>query len=444
MRRKTFTQTQIIALGFFLMVLVGTLLLMCPFATRTGVSARPLDALFTATSASCVTGLVTCDTYRTWSLFGQLVILMLIQIGGLGFMTIATLFSFILRRKISLRERGILQESVNSSQIGGIVKLTRMILKGTLLVEGSGAVLLSIRFIPVLGPAEGIYYGIFHSVSAFCNAGFDLMGRFEAYSSLVQFQTDWFVNLVLIALIVTGGIGFLVWKDLCEHTWHWRKYTLHTKIVLTMTFILLFGGALCFWLLEKNALFAGLDAKGTFWSCMFASATARTAGFNTVDVAALSDSSKLFNILLMVVGGSPGSTAGGIKTTTLGVLFIGVWANVRHEEDAAVFGRRLEDDAVKRASAILMINVSMALTASVLICSLNQVPMMDAMFEAFSAIGTVGMTTGITRGLNVFSKLLLIFMMYCGRVGSLSFALSFAERKRIVPVRQPEEKISIG
>ncbi len=444
MRERTFTQTQIIALGFFIMIVSGTLLLMCPFSSRSGTMANPLDALFTATSASCVTGLVTCDTYRQWSLFGQLVILGLIQIGGLGFMTIATLFSFLLRRKISLRERGILQESVNSNQIGGIVRLVRMILKGTFFFEGIGAVLLSVRFVPMLGAAEGIYYGIFHSVSAFCNAGFDLMGRYEPYSSLVRFQDDWLVNLVMIALIVTGGIGFLVWNDLWLHRWHWGKYTLHTKIVLVVTAVLLLGGAVLFYLLEGNALFADQTAAGKLWSSLFASATVRTAGFNTADVAGFSDSSKLLHILLMVVGGSPGSTAGGIKTTTLAVLFIGVWANMNHREDMDVFHRRLEDDAVKRASAILMINVSMALAAAMLICTADRVPMMDAMFETFSAIGTVGMTTGITRGLNVFSRVVLIFMMYCGRVGSLSFALSFAQRKRTAPVRQPEEKISIG
>lgn len=444
MRRKNFTQTQIIALGFLIMIVVGTLLLMCPFSSRSGVPAKPLDAIFTATSASCVTGLITCDTYTQWTLFGQIVIITLIQIGGLGFMTIATLFSFMLRRKISLRERGILQESINGMQIGGILRLVKMILKGTLLFEGAGAALLAVRFVPRFGPAKGLYYSVFHSISAFCNAGFDLMGFYEPYSSLVWFQEDGLVNATLIMLIVVGGIGFLVWQDLLEHRLNWRKYSLHTKIVLSVTAILLFGGAFVFWLLERNALFAELSFSGAFWSSMFASATARTAGFNTIDVAAMSEGSKLWNIMLMVVGGSPGSTAGGIKTTTIAAIFIGVWANIRHEEHMHIFGRRLEEDAVRRASAIITINVTAALVSAILIAALDSVPMIDAMFETFSAIGTVGMTTGITRDLNVLSKAILIVMMYCGRLGSLSFALSFTERKRIAPVQQPAEQIPIG
>ena len=241
MIKKTFTQTQIIALGFFLMIAAGTLLLLCPFSSRTG-NVPVLDALFTATSASCVTGLVTVDTYSQWSRFGQVVILILIQIGGLGFMTIATLFSFFLRRKISLRERGILQESMNSDRIGGIVRLVRLVLKGTLLCEGLGALLLSFRFVPLLGWGEGLFYSIFHAVSAFCNAGFDLMGRYAPYDSLVRFQADPLVNGVLIALIVMGGIGFLVWQDVVAYRWHWKEYTMQTKLVLTVTAVLLLGG----------------------------------------------------------------------------------------------------------------------------------------------------------------------------------------------------------
>lgn len=442
--RRTLTQTQSIALGFFCMIVIGTLLLMCPFSSRTGIAVSPLDALFTAASASCVTGFVVCDTYTQWSLFGQLVILVLVQIGGLGFMTIATLFSFLLRRKISLRQRGILQESMNSNQIGGMVRLVWLVLKGTLLFEGVGAVLLSIRFVPMLGFGTGIYYGIFHAVSAFCNAGFDLMGRFSPYSSMVQFRDDWFVNLVLIVLMVMGGIGFLVWKDVCTWKWHWKQYTLNTKIVLTVSGILLFGGAALFALLEWNGVFADQPAGKKVLSALFASAAVRTAGFSTVDLAGFSDSSRLLHFFLMFIGGSPGSTTGGIKTTTLAVLFLGVLASIQHKEDMNVFHRRLEDDAVKRASAITVINLGLALSAGMLICSVEHVPMMDALLESFSAISTAGMSIGITRNLHVVSQVVLIFMMFCGRVGSLSFALSFAERKRQAPVRQPEEKISIG
>ena len=443
MIKKTFTQTQIIALGFFLMIAAGTLLLLCPFSSRNG-SVPVLDALFTATSASCVTGLVTVDTYTQWSRFGQVVILILIQIGGLGFMTIATLFSFFLRRKISLRERGILQESMNSDRIGGIVRLVRLVLKGTLLCEGLGALLLSFRFVPLLGWGEGLFYSIFHAVSAFCNAGFDLMGRYAPYDSLVRFQTDPLVNGVLIALIVMGGIGFLVWQDVVAYRWHWKEYTMQTKLVLTVTAVLLLGGTLGIWLLERHRLFAGQAPAIQLLEALFASASVRTAGFNTVDLAGLSEGTKLFHLFFMLVGGSPGSTAGGIKTTTLAVLVLGVRSNVRHEADINVFGRRLEEDAVKRASAILMINLTLALVASLWICSADGMSAMDAMFEAFSAIGTVGITVGITRDLGLVSRLLIIFLMYCGRVGSLSFALSFSQRKRPAPVRQPVEKIAVG
>ena len=245
--------------------------MLCPFSSRNG-SVPVLDALFTATSASCVTGLVTVDTYTQWSRFGQVVILILIQIGGLGFMTIATLFSFFLRRKISLRERGILQESMNSDRIGGIVRLVRLVLKGTLLCEGLGAFLLAFRFVPLLGWGEGLFYSVFHAVSAFCNAGFDLMGRYAPYDSLVRFQTDPLVNGVLIALIVMGGIGFLVWQDVVAYRWHWKEYTMQTKLVLTVTAVLLLGGALGIWLLERHRLFAGQAPAIQLLEALFASA----------------------------------------------------------------------------------------------------------------------------------------------------------------------------
>lgn len=285
---------------------------------------------------------------------------------------------------------------------------------------------------------------MFHAVSAFCNAGFDLMGRYAPYDSLVRFQTDPLVNGVLIALIVVGGIGFLVWQDLVTYRWRWKEYSMQTKLVLTVTAVLLLGGALGFWLLERHALFAGQPLGTQLLEALFASASVRTAGFNTADVAGFSDGTKLLHLFFMLVGGSPGSTAGGIKTTTLAVLVLGVRSNVRHEADINVFGRRLEEDAVKRASAILMINLTLTVAASLWICSADGMPVIDAMFEAFSAIGTVGMTAGITRDLGLVSRLLLIFLMYCGRVGSLSFALSFSQRKRPAPVRQPVEKIAVG
>ena len=323
MKRKKqggLSQIQLIAMGFFIIILTGTVLLMLPCASQEGTGA--LDALFTATSATCVTGLVTADTYRHWTLFGQIVILILIQTGGLGFMTIGVFFSIYIRRKISLRERELLQESINTLQLAGVVRLTKLIVKGTLLLEGVGALLLALRFVPEFGLAKGCYYGIFHSVSAFCNGGFDLMGEKEAYASLTAYAADPVVNLVIMALIIVGGIGFIVWQDVYIHGFHIRKYMLHTKIVLLMTGGLVFGGGLLFWLFERQALFAGHSPGTQILEALFSSVTARTAGFNTVDTGALSNGSKLLTMILIVRWGythSPANHKSGQVVCRVGV-----------------------------------------------------------------------------------------------------------------------------
>ena len=280
--KNKLTQTQLIALGFFTLIMTGTLLLLLPISSRVPGETTFLDALFTATSATCVTGLIVQDTFQHWTVFGQIVIIILIQIGGLGFMTIGVTFALLLHRRIDLKQRGLLQESVNTLEIGGIVRLTRKIIKGTILFEGIGAILLFLRFYPTLGVGRGIYYGIFHSISAFCNAGFDLMGREEAYVSLVGYQGDIVVNLVIMSLIIIGGIGFIVWDDISKKKLHFSKYLLHTKIVLTMTFLLLIGGAILFYLLEQNGVMQDMSLKNKILSSLFCSVTPRTAGFNTV------------------------------------------------------------------------------------------------------------------------------------------------------------------
>lgn len=442
--RNGLSQIQLIALGFFIIIVIGTLLLMLPISSR-GEAAKPLDALFTATSATCVTGLVVADTFRNWTLFGQLVILGLIQTGGLGFMTIGVFFSIYIRRKISLRERELLQESINTLQLAGVVRLTKLIVKGTLLIEGVGALLLSIRFIPQMGFWKGCYYGVFHAVSAFCNGGFDLMGEKEAYSSLVEYVQDPLVNLVIMALIVVGGIGFIVWQDIYEHGLHVKKYMLHTKIVLLTTATLLFGSAFLFWLFERRTLFADLSPMGQALAAMFSSATARTAGFNTVDTGALSNGSKLLTMILMFIGGSPGSTAGGIKTTTVVVLIMYTWNSLCSKNGCSIFGRRIPDEIIKKSSMVLVINLLMALTAGVIICGIQpELSMDNVAFEICSAIGTVGMTTGITRDLSTVSKCIITFLMYCGRIGSMTFALSFMQKKKTEPVQYPLGKITVG
>ncbi|MDD3412793.1 MAG: TrkH family potassium uptake protein [Lachnospiraceae bacterium] len=441
---KRLTQTQFIAYGFLMIITLGALLLTLPISSRTGEFTSPLTALFTATSATCVTGLVVVDTYQHWSIFGQIVILLMIQSGGLGFMTIGVFFSIFLRRKIGLKERGLLQESVNTLQIGGIVKLVKMIVTGTLLFEIGGAILLTFRFATKMDFLSAIYYGIFHSVSAFCNAGFDLMGRYEEYSSLISYRDDIVVNLVVMILIIVGGIGFIVWDDVYKNKYHFNRYMLHTKIVLTTTFVLLFGAAILFYIFEKDNLLAGVGLKGSILASLFSAVTPRTAGFNTIDTAALDDSSMILTMILMFIGGSPGSTAGGIKTTTIFIMLMYVVANIRNTHGCNAFGRRFDDDAIRKASTVFMINLSLAIISAMVLCAIQTIKLDDAMFEVFSAIGTVGMSTGVTRELTSVSRIIIILLMYCGRIGSLSFALSFTQMKISAPVQLPIGKVTVG
>lgn len=441
---KKLSKMQIIALGFFIVIMLGTLLLTLPISSKTGIWTNFWDALFTATSATCVTGLVVVDTWSHWNLFGQLVILLMIQIGGLGFMTLSVLFALMTHRKIGLRQRSLLSESVNAIQLGGIVGLVRKILFGTIIIEGTGAVLLSIRFCKELGLGRGIYYGVFHSISAFCNAGFDLMGYQGEYSSMVNYSGDWLVNITLVLLIVIGGIGFLVWDDITIKKWHFKKYRVHSKIVLITTAGLLAGGTLLFYLFEKNNILSGMEPGEAFLSSLFASVTTRTAGFNTTDIAAYTDASKLLSTILMFIGGSPGSTAGGIKTTTFIIFLLYMRSNLLRTKGVNIFHRRLDDETIKKASAVVCTNMLLALSVTLLICGTQGMGLADVLLESVSAMSTVGMSSGITRGFTLVSKLGIILLMYCGRVGSLSFALSFTDKKKTSPIEYPEEKILIG
>lgn len=437
------SNTRLIAVGFALLILTGAMLLTLPIAVRDG---QPdfLESLFTATSAACVTGLAVVDTYQNWTLFGQIVIICLIQIGGLGFMTIGAYIAILLKKRIGLKQRETLHESVNSMELAGVVRLTKHIIQGTVFLEGLGAIMLSIRFIPEFGPVKGIYYSVFHAISAFCNAGFDLMGTKEAYSSFVSYEGDVLVNVTLMALIVIGGIGFVVWDDVRRNKLHFHKYLLHTKIVLITTFLITIVSTVLFLIIENQNTFAGMTVTEKLCGAFFSSITPRTAGFNTVDTAALSNGSKLLTMALMFIGGSPGSTAGGVKTTTLVVLVLYAVATIRSEEDINLFGRRLTEDAVKKANAVVIINLSLALGVAFLIMAIQNFQFDEVMFEVLSAIGTTGMTEGITRDLNTVSRLGIIFLMYCGRLGSLSFALAFARNRTTNLVRQPEEKIIVG
>ncbi len=442
--RNRLTRTQWIAVGFLLIILCGTCLLMLPISSRMPGGTDFLSALFTAASATCVTGLVVVDTYQHWTLFGQTVILLMIQVGGLGFVTFGVTILLMMGKRIGLADRGLLRDSVNTLELGGIVRLAKLIVKGTLLIEGTGAVLLSIRFVPEFGLAEGIYYGIFHSVSAFCNAGFDLMGRFEAYSSLVRYADDWLVNLTTVSLVLIGGLGFVVWRDLYKNRLHMKKYKLHTKMVLTALVVLVVFPMPLFWLLERGGVLAGLDGSGQFLGSLFAVVTPRTAGFNTTDVAGMGDAGKLLTLVLMLIGGNPGSTAGGVKTTTIMVLLFYVVSMIQHRDGVNIYGRRLEDGMIEKAAIVFTLTLTMAVTASFLICAIDGLPLTDVLLETFSAVDTVGMSTGITRKTGACSRVILILLMYCGRIGSLSFALAFTDKKRRSSLRQPMERINIG
>lgn len=436
---------QIIALGFAGIILLGALLLSLPVASRAGRAIPFIDALFTSTSATCVTGLVVYDTYTQFNLFGQLVILCLIQVGGLGFMTVATLFLMMTRRKIGLAERGMLIESVSAFQIGGIVRLVKRVMICAALFEGVGAVLLAIRFCPQMGVPTGIYNAVFHSVSAFCNAGFDLMGRFAPYTSLIPYQNDILVNLTMMSLIVIGGLGFVVWDDIWEHKLRFARYRLHTKIVLLTTMVLIVGGAVLFYVMEKDNTLAGLSPTGQVMASLFQSITPRTAGFNTVDTGALTEGGIALTILLMMIGASPGSTGGGIKTTTVMAILLATISYIRNSDDMNIFHRRLDTGALKRAYGSATIYIVLAVTGVFLLITTQGLHVKDTAFEAISAISTVGLSTGITRELSAVSRMIIIILMYCGRVGSLTLAMAIMARiKKKKNLQNPEEKIIIG
>lgn len=441
---KNLSGMQLIAFGFFLLILCGALLLMLPISSRNGSATPFMTALFTATSATCVTGLILADTYTQWSTFGQIVILSLIQIGGLGFITIGTAVSMILRRKIGLKQRGWIKESFNVLDIGGVVRLIRVVLKGTLLFEGIGAIVLAIRFFPQMGLAQSIYYGIFHSISAFCNAGFDLMGRYEQFSSFTAYYDDPVVCFTICALILIGGIGFIVWSDIAEHKWHFRKYALQTKMVLSASFVLVFGGALLFYFIEGNRLYADMSTTGKICSAFFSAITPRTAGFNTTDTGALSEGGKLLTIILMFIGGGSGSTAGGVKMATIFVLLLHLRSTLTRSMGTNIYGRRIDDATVTKAAALLCTYLFCSLVATLAICSMQNFAIGDTLFEVVSAICTVGMSTGITGELNLASQMIIAFLMYIGRLGSLSFALSFTDHKKTAHIMQPIEHINIG
>ena len=442
-RKLRLSPARLIALGFFVVILVGALLLTLPFASKDG-SSNFLDALFTSTSATCVTGLVVRDTFTGWTTFGQIVILLLIQLGGLGFMTVITLISFAIGKRVGLYDRKVLMQSAGNFSLSGIGDLIRRIVPFAFVFEFAGAVLLAIRFVPDFGWGKGIYFSVFHSISAFCNAGFDLMGGRAPFSSLTAYVDDPLVILTICALIIVGGLGFLVWHDLARNKFHWKRYQLHTKIVLTTTAVLILGGWLLFFVFERNASMAGMSGSERLLAALFQSVTPRTAGFNTVDMAALSESGNLLTDIFMLIGGSPGSTAGGIKTTTVAVLVLSAISSACGRTRVNAFRYNIDRDTIRQACSILTIYLTMALVAILAICAVEPVTLKQAVFEVCSAIGTVGLSMGITPTLGIASRVIIILLMYAGRIGGLTFVLLFSERRTEPPVDRPNGKILLG
>lgn len=435
---------RIIAFSFILVILSGTILLTLPVSSRTGEWNHPLDALFTSTSATCVTGLIIADTYTNWSLFGQFVILLMIQTGGIGLMTIISMIFIFMKKKFSIQERMVLMQAAGNVHVAGMIKLIKRILYGTLIIELAGALLLSIRFIPRMGLAQGIYYSIFHSISAFCNAGFDLMGKYQPFSSFTAWDDDWLVCLTLSFLIILGGIGFLVWEDLLKNKLHFSRYSLHTKLILVSTGILLLIGTIGFFVFESGYTMKNDDIPSRLLKSFFASTTMRTAGFNTIDYSQMSPSSFLLSDTLMMIGGSPGSTAGGIKTTTIALIFIAMITMSRGNADITIFKKRLGKDLVKQAAVILVVYLTYVIIGTLLICYIENIDLASAQFEVISAVCTVGVTTGITPGLSALSRVLLILLMYGGRIGGFTLLLVLGNVNPKPPMKRPKEKILIG
>ena len=434
---------QILALGFLLVILVGALILTLPISTTSGESTNFLDALFTATSAVCVTGLIVVDTGTYWNAFGQTVIMILIEIGGLGFMSFTTLIAIILGKKITLRERLILQDAMNTFNIQGLVKMVRYVLVFTVSVQFFGALLFSTQFVPEYGLGRGIFYSIFHSISAFCNAGFDIFGNF---SSLTSYNSNVVVIMVASVLIIIGGLGFTVWSELYSSK-SLKKVSLHSKMVILMTVVLVLGGTFLMFLFENNNVntIGNMSFIDKVMNSFFASVTPRTAGFNSIPTDGMTTAGQFLTIILMFIGGSPGSTAGGIKTTTIGILIVTIVCVIQGREDAEVFKRRFSKDLLYKAFTLIFIGLSLVIVVTMLLSYTEKgASFISLFYETVSAFGTAGLTLGLTSELSNIGKVLIIFMMYLGRVGPLTVVLSITKKRKNSGIKYPEGKILIG
>ena len=425
-RSRRLSATRIVAAAFLGIILLGATLLTLPVSSRDGISCGFFSALFTATSATCVTGLVLFDTFTQWSGFGQGVIICLIQIGGLGFMSVATLVIFMMRRKLGLKQRLVMAQALSVNDMGDVVRLQKWVLVGSLTVEALGALILTVHFLPEFGWATALKWAVFHSISAFCNAGFDIFGSLSPGGSLAPFQSDPVVLLTLSALIVTGGLGFLVWQELAQ-VFRGRKLSVYAKLVLLMTGALLLlgtvGVALAEW--DNQATLGGMSTGDKLLNSFFQSATARTAGFAALDQACLTDTGKAVTMVLMIIGGSSGSTAGGIKTVTMLVLLLFFWSRARGRRNVCVFRRTIPPQQVMDAMTIAGMMVGLAVFGGIFISATSPVGFTDGLFESISALATVGLTAGATTKLSVAAQMLMIVYMYFGRVGILTISLGF-------------------
>lgn len=445
-RPRHIATTQMVALMFAAIILLGALLLTLPAASRDGVSCGLRPALFTATSATCVTGLVLYDTWSQWSGFGQVVILCLIQIGGLGFMSVATLLIFLLRRKVSLRQRLMIAQSLSVSDIMGVVRLQKLVIVGSFCVEAVGALILTLRFWPAYGLGKALSWGVFHSVSAFCNAGFDIFGSIAPGQSLIEFNTDPIVLLTLAALIVIGGLGFLVWENIVQKR-SFGKSSVYARLVLLMTAALLAVGWAGTCLLEWNnpETLGGMTVGEKLLNGFFQSATLRTAGFAAIDQGKLTESGKAFSCVLMFIGGSSGSTAGGIKTVTFLVLVLTIWARARGKSTVCAFKRTIPGEQTQNAMIIAFIVLALAIFGGIFISATSPMSFTDAVYEAISALATVGLSAGGTASLSIPAQILIIIYMYFGRVGVLTISLGFLAGKQAEErFRYAETNLLIG
>ena len=442
--RIKLSPSQILALGFLIMIFSGAVVLSLPVSNRGGEGIPFINALFTATSASCVTGLVVYDTWSQFTLFGQVIILMLIQVGGLGFMTFAIRIFMVFGKRIGLRKRSILMESISSTHLGGVVRLVKQMIFGTFIVEGCGAVLLFIRFRQLFGIRRGLWFSIFHSVSAFCNAGFDLMGIVEPYGSLTYFKGDALISFTIGTLILLGGIGFVAWDDIITNKTKIKRYSLGTKVVIVFTLFTIVIPAVLFLLVEKDTAFTGMNWREKAIASFFASVSPRTAGFNSVELQSMSEGGIMLTTLLMFIGAGPGSTGGGIKITTFAVMVLSIYTHVQRNEDVNILGRRLEQGIIRKAWSSTGVYITAVLAGTFILITTQPLAIKEAVFEAFSAMGTVGLTLGITRGLNIISKVVIMILMYSGRIGSLTVFAAVVYKKNLSSLRNPVEKMVIG